>query len=294
MSMTVPTTAAMTAAANIVKVSLADMPFAQLLAERFPVVRQSDDEEPTDEDMEEEDLGECECLPCPTPEELAEMCEEDDDECLEMAANADPEVCECICKEDGGGILPFWIVFPVQVIALSFEWMTILTNLIPFQAMYWSFILFDFVTDLAFLVAFGLIPGIGKPLAYLFIWIVNLVFLPVTFAFWAYRIGIETIGLLFDGWLLLFGSGCYLRWGPDCWFAKKFSERSHRTYLDLPILALDPNAAGSWWDAHNSHGSPKNMITNFGRPDVERFNKNFVTVWGQERFESASDDYWVF
>ena len=78
--MTVPTTAAMTAAANIVKVSLADMPFAQLLAERFPVVRQ-DNEEPTDEDMEEEDLGECECLPCPTPEELAEMCEEDDDEC---------------------------------------------------------------------------------------------------------------------------------------------------------------------------------------------------------------------
>ena len=67
-----------------------------------------------------------------------------------------------------------------------------------------------------------------KPCAWLAIWSFKLPTFPIILFGWFFRIMIETMGFMVDGWMLFFGgSGCYLRWGHDCWFAKRFKDRSY-------------------------------------------------------------------
>jgi len=51
---------------------------------------------------------------------------------------------------------------------------------------------------------------------------------------------LETYGLFIDGWLLFFNfSGCYLRWGKQCFFDRKFKNRTLRSYMDMPLFFSD-------------------------------------------------------
>jgi len=50
------------------------------------------------------------------------------------------------------------------------------------------------------------------------------------------------MGFLVDGWMLFFGgSGCYLRWGYDCWFAKRFRYKNYWEIASLPVWMRNPS-----------------------------------------------------
>ena len=52
---------------------------------------------------------------------------------------------------------------------------------------------------------------------------------------------IASLGAMVDGWMLIFGgSGCFLRWGYDCRFAKRLTNRSYWEIMSLPIWMRDP------------------------------------------------------
>ena len=87
------------------------------------------------------------------------------------------------------------------------------------------YILVDYGFDLFVRLFLG---TVCKPCAWLAIWSFKLPTFPIILFGWFFRIMIETMGLMVDGWMLFFGgSGCYLRWGHDCWFARRFKDRSY-------------------------------------------------------------------
>ena len=66
----------------------------------------------------------------------------------------------------------------------------------------------------------------------IFVWIINIVHLPITLIGWGHRIFLETYGLPIDGWMLFFGSGCYIIFGNNCFFGKT----SLYWILDIPYF----------------------------------------------------------
>jgi hypothetical protein len=100
------------------------------------------------------------------------------------------------------------------------------------------YILIDYAFDTFVRLFLG---TICKPCAFLAIWAFKLPTMPIIIFGWFFRIMIESMGLLISGWMLPFGgSGCYLRWGHDCWFAKDFSDRSYYEIADLTIFMRNP------------------------------------------------------
>lgn len=76
---------------------------------------------------------------------------------------------------------------------------------------------------------------------------------PLHLHFWYQRLQLELVGFIFDGWtLILGGDGCFLRWGQDCWFARKIRDRGHLEYMDLVWLTIGQSAGivkgAGWWD----------------------------------------------
>lgn len=102
----------------------------------------------------------------------------------------------------------------------------------PFYLLLLTLAVGDWLLDWVFMGLFG---WWCLPCAGVFIWLINIVMLPFTLMGWMHRFLLETFALVIDGWLLLLGgSGCYLRWGKDCWMNERFMDRSLRTFLDIP------------------------------------------------------------
>jgi hypothetical protein len=60
------------------------------------------------------------------------------------------------------------------------------------------------------------------------IWAFKIPTFPIIILGWFFHILIESMGFLIGGWMLFFGgSGCFLRWGYDCHFSKRFGDRSY-------------------------------------------------------------------
>ena len=137
-------------------------------------------------------------------------------------------------------MLPTAIVFPVMVAASVWKAMAISLVLIAPQFLVWIYILIDFIYDIMIRLFIG---TICKPCAWLMIWAFKLPTFPFVLIGWIMRIITETIGAMVSGWMLFFGgSGCYLRWGHDCWFAKRFKDRRYWEIMDVPFwLRTNPS-----------------------------------------------------
>jgi len=183
----------------------------------------------------------------------------------------DPETssCEeiCICPENEKGkiprwcdecpnpdllndTLPRWLRIIAQLMGAFMEFHVVFIAILPWWAVGIAIILVDLLLDGLWWLIFGFF---CKPCAYVFIWIFNIALLPLHVMFWYQRLHLELIGFIMDFWTLFFGGdGCFLRWGQDCWFAKKLKDRNHVTYMDLVWLTARPNAGiakySYWWD----------------------------------------------
>ena len=135
-------------------------------------------------------------------------------------------------------ILPYGVILTFQILAFIFELHVILIYTTPMFALVMSFILIDYLIDWLWWLIFGFYCEVC---AYVFIWIFNIIFLPLTLIGWTYRLQIESIGFLFDGWMLFInGESCYLRWGRYCWLARRLVDRYDWTYMDLVAFSSNP------------------------------------------------------
>ena len=140
--------------------------------------------------------------------------------------------------ERGGA--PLSIVLPVQIASEIWKLHIIGLVTLPWWLILASIAIVDYVLDFVWLGLFFWC----RSCAGIFIWLINIAFLPFHIFGWLMRFRLETYGAIVDGWLLLLnGSGCYLQFGRHCWFNPTFNNRHLRTYWDIPLLWLDKFAA---------------------------------------------------
>jgi len=101
---------------------------------------------------------------------------------------------------------------------------------LPWYAILLVYMLLDFLLDWIW---YGLFFWWCLPCAWIFIWLFNIVFIPFTVWGYVQRLQMELVGFVFDFWLLFFnGDGCFLRWGNNCWVARKIPQRDNISYMD--------------------------------------------------------------
>ena len=162
-----------------------------------------------------------------------------------LAANA-----PLVMQEKRGG-LPSIIVAPVLLASAVWEALAIVVVALPIWAPIWALAIADWLIDWVFVFSFGLF---CKPCAAIFIWLINIVYIPFYVMALALRFITETWGLLVDGWLLAFGlSGCYMFIGKHCGLLRP---KGYRTKMDLPVLsALMAGDSDELWQ------QVKNLVT---------------------------------
>lgn len=103
---------------------------------------------------------------------------------------------------------------------------------LPWTLLIWVWNLVDFAISWLF---YGIFIWC-KPIAYVFIWIINIAQLPINMFGWIYEFmwGIHKFPI--DGWLTFVGDGCFLRWGRNCWYDKRLPFRTNMDYMNLSFL----------------------------------------------------------
>ena len=136
-------------------------------------------------------------------------------------------------EEGGGGMLPDFVVWTFQILGLVWELLfVVLYGSIP-QTIFTGWFFVDLVIDSLVRLLLG---SWCKPCAWVVIWVVNVPGIIFWFFGGLWRIVVQTWGLPVDGWMLLFeGSGCYLRFGHDCRYVKRFKNRSYWEIFDVPV-----------------------------------------------------------
>lgn len=148
-----------------------------------------------------------------------------------------PATQETQVEESQGGLLPLWVVIPVQIIEVLFQMTVVVVIIAPFYLLLAAVALVDWLLDWIFI---GLFVWWCPFCVGLFVWIINIVLIPFHLWGWIQRLQLEAYSFIVDGWMLLFGgSGCFLRWGENCWFAKRIKDRETRTYWDIVLLTLE-------------------------------------------------------
>jgi len=121
-----------------------------------------------------------------------------------------------------------------QIISVFFEFHIVTIAIFPWYLLLLTYMLIDYIIDWIWYAIFF---AWCLPCAWVFIWIFNVVFIP--FTVWGYimRFQMELVGFVFDFWLLFFnGDGCFLRWGNNCWMARRIKQRDNMTYTDVSAL----------------------------------------------------------
>ena len=154
-------------------------------------------------------------------------------------------------------MLPWFVVIPVQLLSMFWELGVVAIVTLPFWSILASFAIVDWILDWVFLYTVGLV---CRPCAGIFIWILNILFLPLMILGYVQRLYYETFGLVIDGWMLAFKfSGCYWIFGHHCWHTPRPKHRNMRTLWDIPLL---------WWNGDiNSLG--EEIIRSVTPPVVE-------------------------
>ena len=200
-----------------------------------------DDFDDFDDFEEEEDIF---CDP-EVEDDCPKVCDPDD-----SATECEP-VCICPANEKGkipkwcdlcpnpkklDDTLPRWLRIVAQIMGAVFEFHVVFLAILPWWGLGIGLILADLIFDYFWYLIFF---AFCKPCAYVFVWLFNIATIPLHVPYWYQRLQLELIGFIFDGWTLFFGGdGCFLRWGQDCWFAKKMKDRNHLNYTDLVWLAI--------------------------------------------------------
>jgi hypothetical protein len=96
----------------------------------------------------------------------------------------------------------------------------------------WAWDLLDFGLDWMFYGIFFFF----KPLAYVFIWIINVAQSPLNLIGWVneFLSGLHKLPIEF--WMWFFGDGCFLMWGKNCWTDMIPEYRSTMTAMDISIF----------------------------------------------------------
>ena len=135
-----------------------------------------------------------------------------------------------------GGMLPWFVVIPVQLASMVWELGVVAIVTLPFWSILATFATLDWILDFVFLYTIGLV---CKPCAGIFIWVLNILMLPLMILGYVQRLYYETFGLVIDGWLLAFKfSGCYWKFGHHCWHTPRAKHRNMRTFFDIPLLII--------------------------------------------------------
>ena len=149
----------------------------------------------------------------------------------ELAVNFVESHSPVVAQDEGRGGLPAIIVAPVMLATYAIELLTAGIANTTVVSIFGAFALVDWLLDVLFMFTLGFL---CKPCASIFIWLINLAYLPIYFAAWAHRFIMETFGLIFDGWLLIFNfSGCYMFIGRHCGL---LNPRFTPWRFDIPIL----------------------------------------------------------
>ena len=163
------------------------------------------------------------------------------------------------------------IVF--QIIAAFFELHVVTIAIAPWYLLMLAYMLVDFLLDWLW---YGIFFAWCLPCAWVFIWIFNIAFLPISVWGFIERFQLEFVGFVFDFWLLFFnGDGCFLRWGNNCWMARRIPERDHMTYTD--ITALYGTGSGA-------------LDAFFHGENVQDFIKTELTKWTNTQFTTPTQD----
>lgn len=140
-------------------------------------------------------------------------------------------------KEDEPWMLPWWISYPVMFLSAVWEAHVIVGITLPLWLILAAIALVDWIIDWPFWLLFSwwCMPCFG-----VFIWIINIALLPFHICAWLQRFYLETYGLMVDGWLLIFNfSGCYLRFGRQCFWDRSYEGRNTRTIMDMPLFFVE-------------------------------------------------------
>jgi len=134
-------------------------------------------------------------------------------------------------EEEGRGGLPALIVAPVMFATFVIELLTGFIANTTIVSIFGAFAFVDVLIDFVIMFTLGFL---CKTCASIIIWLISIAYLPIYFVAWGHRVIMDTFGLLFDGWLLIFNfSGCYLFIGRHCGLLRP----SFASYgLDIPIL----------------------------------------------------------
>ena len=128
---------------------------------------------------------------------------------------------------------------------------------------------------------------ICKPCAWLAIWAFKLPTFPIVLFGWGFRILTETMGAMVSGWMLFFGgSGCHLRWGHNCWFAKRLKDRSYWEIADLPIWLANPS---DFFVKDPELSFSESIHKFFMVPQIEDFDTEVARLIGQNRRQKLFD-----
>lgn len=159
-----------------------------------------------------------------------------------------PEFCDkCPDPDVENNNLPPWLRNVAQILAAIFEFHVVFLAIFPWWVLGIGLILGDLIWDWFWYLIFF---AFCKPCAYVFVWILNIPQMFIHVMYWYQRLQLELVGFIFDGWMLFIGGdGCFLRWGEDCWFARRISERDHMTYTDIVWLTIKQPATykGTVW-----------------------------------------------
>lgn len=170
-------------------------------------------------------------------------------------------------EEESGGLLPWPVAYFVMFLSWLFEMHVVMIVTLPWWSILFFFALVDYALDLVFWLLFGWYCSFC---AGVFVWIVNIVHLPITILGWIQRIFMETFGLIVDGWLLFLGNGCYLFFGGDCILPSS----SMYWILDIPWFTKDVKIPGI-----NLQTEAEKVVT---IPEVNSFEK-FWELRGESR-----------
>jgi hypothetical protein len=108
----------------------------------------------------------------------------------------------------------------------------------PVKVLLWVFTLVDVIWSNS--VRF-LIGSWFKPLAYAFILPIKLALLPFSLIGGLLNVFFAVFTFPITGWMLVFGNGCFLRWGNDC-STKRWNERKYYQKFTLPFWLRDPTS----------------------------------------------------
>ena len=131
---------------------------------------------------------------------------------------------------------------------------------------------------------------ICKPCAWLAIWAFKLPTFPIVLFGWGFRIMTESMGALVSGWMLFFGgSGCYLRWGHDCWFATRIKDKSYWQIADLPIWMRSMTQPENLFVKDAEMTFSESIHEFFSVPMIGDFNTEAARIIGENRRAALAD-----